>query len=339
MNIPRKSDEEGYQIHEKIRPPDEKIIRSRPWKRVMIAAAILLLVGAGPYVWYLSTSGSVPFSTGSTAAAGEIKAPSSNKAILILASGEKVNLGNAAKGQVAKEGNSTIMKVGDGQLMYEGAMGRVGNDQLAYNTIFNPRGSKVMDVTLSDGSRVWLNAGSSLTYPAVFGDLERKVAVDGEAYFEIAYDKNRPFRVTKNEMLVVVLGTHFIVNAYDDEDQIAVTLLEGAVKVNKGMTFASLAPGQQAVVATGITVNSHVDVDAAIAWKDGLFSFQDSDLQGVLRQISRWYDVKVVYEGNTPSRKFEGEFQRDLNLSQVLKILERNNIRYKLEGKAIVITN
>src|SRR6185312_1588485 len=194
---------------------------------------------------------------------------------------------------------------------------------------------------LSDGSKVWLNAESAITFPTAFTGNERKVTIKGEAYFEVAHDASKPFQVTVNGMQVQVLGTHFNINAYEDDDYIKTTLLQGSVKVTKGNESVLIAPGEQAKVnnASGdIKIKKDVDLDEAVAWKNGFFYFSHADLQTVLRQFSRWYDVDVEYEGVLPKRLFEGKIQRSLNLSEALRILETNDVHFKIMGKKIEVT-
>lgn len=191
---------------------------------------------------------------------------------------------------------------------------------------------------LADGSHVWLNTGSSVTYPVAFGKNERKVFVTGEAYFEVAHDASRPFIVKKADMEITVLGTHFNVNAYDDENSIRVTLLEGAVKVKKGHASEMLSPGQQAeVVNTGIAVANTVNTEAVMAWKNGYFHFGNTGIAELMKQLARWYDIDIVYKGEVPQRAFGGEISRNANLSQILNILNESNVKCRLEGKKLII--
>ncbi len=191
---------------------------------------------------------------------------------------------------------------------------------------------------LADGSKVWLNAGSSLLYPVSFISDERKVSVTGEAYFEVAHNVSRPFIVNHGSMEVRVLGTHFNVNAFEDDDSnIKVTLLEGSVKIDNGNAANFLKPGQQALVSKEIKLVNDVNLDLVMAWKNGYFQFDRASLQNVLNQVSRWYDVDVVYEGKNQPRQFVGEIQRDLNLSEMLKLLKINKVNFKIEGKNLSI--
>lgn len=265
----------------------------------------------------------------------DIKAPQSNKAMITLSGGQQVYLDSAGNGALAIQGNVKLVKLANGNIAYQHNSGEVST-KMEYNTLSNPRGSKVINMDLTDGSKVWLNAGSSLTYPVVFMGSERKISVTGEAYFEVAHDASRSFIVTNGNMNVAVLGTHFNVNAYEDDgDDVKVTLLKGSVKVNNENTTGLLKPGQQAVVTKEIKVVNDVNLDLVMAWKNGYFQFDNASLQIVLKEVSRWYDVNVVYEGKNHPRQFLGEIQRDLNLSEMLKILERNKVHFNLQGKEL----
>jgi transmembrane sensor len=275
-----------------------------------------------------------------------VAAPTRTKATITLADGRIVELDSLANGTLATQGNVKLVKLANGQIAYETVSGEIVNPSTAlrmqYNTLTNPRGSKVIDMALIDGSHVWLNAGSSVTYPVVFVGNERKVSVSGEAYFEVTHNAAMPFKVSKEETTVEDLGTHFNVNAYEDEEDIKVTLLEGSVKIlrsaqdDKGTL---LKPGQQAVVREGenIHVVNDVDVEMIMGWKNGKFEFDKTDLTTIMRQISRWYDVEVVYEKKATTEKFGGGISRNLPLSGVLQMLENSGVHFRLEGKKLFV--
>jgi ferric-dicitrate binding protein FerR (iron transport regulator) len=208
-----------------------------------------------------------------------------------------------------------------------------------YNTISTPKGGQYQ-VTLSDGSKVWLNAASSLRFPATFSGKERKVELTGEGYFEVAHNKKMPFHVTVNDLDVEVLGTHFNINAYADESAIKTTLLEGSVKVVKGNETKIIEPGEQASVTTSedeINVKQQVDLEQVVAWKNGIFQFERADIESVMRQISRWYDIDVDYHGRV-SEHFGGTISRDVNISDVLKMLEMTGgVNFKIDGKKVIV--
>jgi ferric-dicitrate binding protein FerR (iron transport regulator) len=210
-----------------------------------------------------------------------------------------------------------------------------------YNTLGTPRGGQYR-LMLPDGSKVWLNAISSIRYPAAFTGKERVVEITGEAYFEVAKDATHPFKVLvhNGDMEISVLGTHFNVNAYNDEPIIKTTLVEGSVKVTRDKQTAVIKPGEQTELNSSgaLKIIHDADIDEAVAWRNGLFEFQDADLQSILRQVMRWYDVEVDYQGNIPERFFTAIISRDKTLTGVLEILKLSDIDYKLDGKKLVIT-
>jgi len=211
-------------------------------------------------------------------------------------------------------------------------------NSLVYNTATTPRGGQYQFI-LSDGTKVWLNSASSIKYPVQFIGNERKVELTGEAYFEVVHNAKMPFRVVSNGQTVEDLGTHFNINAYNDENVIKTTLLEGSVKVSSAAGNNTIKPGQQAVLNNGnISVINDADLDAAVAWKNGFFYFDDNNIQEVMRQLARWYDVDIKCEGELPSRQFSGEISRNVKASQILDILSFKKIHYKIDGKSIVIT-
>ncbi|TZF86301.1 DUF4974 domain-containing protein (plasmid) [Pedobacter sp. BS3] len=300
--------------------------------------------------------------------------PGGNKAFLILANGKKISLTDAAKGKLAEQSGVKITKTADGQLVYTVSKTtsslKARKGAVAFNTIETPRGGQYQ-VILPDGTKVWLNAASSLTYPTVFTGNERRVTLTGEGYFEVAKaplnppkggksgttnslsrqltgqgEARLPFIVTAGNQEVEVLGTHFNINAYTDEEAIRTTLLEGSVKVSYLTSHIShlnngvrLKPGQQARLskASGIEV-MNVNTEDAVAWKNGYFKFNRDNTPGVMRQISRWYDIDVVYEGNIPDYEFVGVIRRSVTISQVLKMLELSNVHFRIEGRKVIIT-
>jgi transmembrane sensor len=319
---------------------NDKHIKSKPAVSLLrpthwwAAASVIVLFGTAGYFLFFNKK------TEPTAIVKvkyqDIKAPQISKAVISLANGQKVYLDSLSNGALSI-GPVKLVKLPNGEIAYQQTPGEA-NGQIKYNTLSNPRGSKVINMLLADGSKVWLNAGSSLTYPVSFYTKERKVAVTGEAYFEVFHDASRPFIVSNGSMNIRVLGTHFNVNAFEDKDKdIKVTLLQGLVEINNGKTSDLLKPGEQASVNEEIKVESDVDLDKVMAWKNGFFGFDNATLHEVLKEISRWYDVEVTYEGTNQSRAFTGEIQRDLSLSEVLKILERNKVHFKIEGKKLIV--
>jgi hypothetical protein len=298
------------------------------WQKIAVAASILLVMGLGT-LFLVQNGNQSPVVV--TPRLADDKEPGKTGAILTLSNGSKIVLDSAGNGLLTNQNNTTVSKK-NGGLVY-----KAGSDaQTVYNTMTTPR-ARQYNLELSDGTKVWLNASSSITFPTSFAANERKVILTGEAYFEVAKDKTRPFRVSVNDMQVNVLGTHFNINAYDDEAAVNTTLLEGSVLLTEKGKKVLLKPGQQAQKqkSGAIIVNDNVNLDEVMGWKNGVFYFENASLQTVLRQVSRWYDVDVVFEKGVPARIFEGEIQRNLQLSQVLKILEKNKVHFKIDGKIL----
>nr|WP_295869648.1 FecR family protein [uncultured Chitinophaga sp.] len=305
----------------------------RTWYRIPAAAAVLALLLWGAYTLTKPATAPVPAAHHSTMQ--DIPA-GGHKATLTLANGARIVLDDAANGTVASQGGVSIQKTTNGQLVYT----VTNNSRLTdtgYNTIQTPKGGQYQ-VNLPDGSKVWLNAATSLTFPAAFGTGSRTVALNGEAYFEVAATANaQPFTVHVNDLSIDVLGTQFNVMAYADEQNSHTTLLTGAVRVTKGNVSKVLQPGQQAVAGNRVQVRT-ADTGAAVAWKNGMTVFTDADIHSIMRQIARWYDVDIVYQGEIPQRQFTGKIPRTANVSKVLKILELSNIHFTIEGRKIIVT-
>lgn len=312
--------------------PGRVVPMHRRLVKMTAAASILLLVGLGSYLIFFNRNKQEEIAK-TIETAKDVKAPESNRAMITLADGRKVYLDSAMNGELAFQGNVKLVKLANGQIAYQTASGEIAKE-LQFNTLNNPRGSKVIDMQLSDGSHVWLNAGSSVTFPIAFVGNERKVSVTGEAYFEISHDKTKPFIVSANNKAdVTVLGTHFNVNAYDDEATLKVTLLEGSISVNNTI----IKPGQQAQVSSDIKVVNKVDLAEVMAWKNGNFKFTRTDLKVIMREIGRWYDVEVSYEGNIPVQLYNIGVPRTANVSEVLRGLEFTGAHFSIEGKKIIV--
>lgn len=304
-----------------------------------IAAALIPLLAIGTYLWFQVNEPRKESDSGISQLPVDIL-PGKNGAILTLADGAKVILDSLGNGVVATQ-SGTVIILENGELAY-GPM--PGSDQeIVYNTMTTPNGRQFL-VTLSDGTKVWLNAASSLRYPAVFAGKERNVEVTGEAYFEVAENAEKPFIIKLNDQTQIeVLGTKFNVNAYSDEASINTTLLSGSVRVvTDANNSVVLKPGQQAQVFSGKTASRvlvvpEVNTDQIVAWKNGSFNFNDKTLRDVMRQLARWYDMEVVYDGNVPDKIFFGEMGRDLNLSQCLNVLERMEVHFRIEGRKLIV--
>jgi ferric-dicitrate binding protein FerR (iron transport regulator) len=306
-----------------------------------VAAAILLLIGAGIYFF---APHHPPAMIPQPATATRDVAPGKQGAILTLADGRTVVLDSLGNGVVATQSGSKVV-LNDGQLAYTSEDKNTTTSETSYNTITTPRGRQ-FQVTLPDGTRVWLNAASSLRYPTAFTEKERKVEMTGEAYFEVARvqskdGNNTPFLVNINATTQVqVLGTHFNVNAYADEVTCNTTLLEGSVRVVNGNEKVMLRPGQQARTGRTTTTNiiPNANVEKIMSWKNGKFDFQDATLEEVMRQLQRWYDIDIVYEKGVPKIEFIGKMGRDLSLSEVLSGLQMSKVHFRLEeGRKLVV--
>lgn len=318
------------------------------WRRYAAAAAVVVLLGtAAGYFFSRQPSRQGSGVTGEQLAAAGIQ-PGGNKAVLTLANGETIVLDDAKEGPLGQQGNTRVIKLNSGQLAYTAANGADAGKVL-YNTIATPRGGQ-FQVVLPDGSKVWLNAASSLRYPTSFHGEEREVELNGEAYFEISSitvtGKNgqahkKPFRVKTGNMAVEVLGTHFNVAGYADEQAIKTTLTEGSVKLVSGSASTLIKPGYQGILTASARAFEVVpaNIDETLAWKNGNFCFNKADIQTIMRQIARWYDVEVVYEGVPTEREFVGTINRQEKLSKVLRLLELSNVHFRIEGRKIIVVS
>lgn len=268
--------------------------------------------------------------------------PGSAKATLTTANGEMLVLEQAANGLIAKSGNAKVFKTHNGQVIYnlkdQKQLSPV--QQVSYNTLTTPKGGEYQ-VVLADGTKIWLNAASSITYPTTFNNKERRVKLSGEAYFEVAKDARKPFFVNTENGQIRVLGTHFNISAYLDDEVTSTTLLEGAVQVTKNRSSSLLKPGQQASISRG---SDHIKVAKAnisevMAWKNGYFIFDEDNIAGIMKKVARWYDVDVQYHGPTDDQKFGGTFHRSKSITELLHYLEKiGNIHFLITGRRITVT-
>lgn len=319
----------------------------RGWFRYA-AAAVVLVSAAITAIVVSSDQQASSETTSQTLNSTEI-APGGDRAILTLADGRNIALDNASNGQLAQQGSSQVVKLANGKIVYKPKPNGLPVKELMWNTMSTPIGGQYQ-VTLPDGTRVWLNAASSITFPTAFVSSKRQVKINGEVYFEVAKNKQKPFIVDiDGKSLVEVLGTSFNINSYKDEETIKTTLLEGTVKVTANDKSVILNPGQQATIAVaasdrqskdaaGILVNFNIDLAQAVAWKNGIFNFHGMNVREVMRQMERWYDINVKYEGNVPPIIFKGEMYRTSNLSQVLDIFKKLGLAFRMEGKTLIIT-
>ncbi|MCF3110640.1 FecR domain-containing protein [Niabella sp. CC-SYL272] len=306
--------------------------KKRKLYRYAAAAAVLFAVAMGSYLYLIHRSSDGIKKTEKLASSAADIAPGRNVATLQLADGTEIALDDLSNGAIAQDGSNTIYKNGDGQLTYVAADGAY-TGKMVSNTLKTPRGGQYQ-LTLPDGSKVWLNAASQLTYKISKIAPERLVELQGEAYFEVAKDARRPFKVRSGNQVVEVLGTHFNVSSYDDDPSIKTTLAEGSVKIveTDGRSNVTLEPGQQATLDHKNRLSvARVDVSDAIAWKNGKFSFNQTDIHAVARQLSRWYNVEVVFKGKVANINLSGEVHRNTNASKVLEILSFYNLNCKIE--------
>lgn len=305
------------------------------WLRWSAAAAVLLLLAGGAYWLSSKPTPEVPVAVAPAPANRLVNdvAPGQEGAILTLSTGETIVLDNAVNGALAQEGATEVIKQ-NGQIVYKGKDAAAA---VVYNTMTTPRGRQY-SLLLADGTRVWLNAASSITYPTAFTGKERKVDVTGEVYFEVVHNAGMPFVVQKDGVRVQVLGTHFNVNSYNEESSLNVTLLEGAVRVVSGIHRSDIRPGQQAQVREGsLQLVNNVNLEEVMAWKNGTFRFGGTGIETIMRQLSRWYDVEVVYNKKI-DEIFYAEIPRNTPLSDVLKALAlTGEVRFAIEGKKIIV--
>ncbi|WP_341835925.1 FecR domain-containing protein [Chitinophaga pollutisoli] len=303
-------------------------VRRLPVRRWVAAAAVLLLLGAGGAFFLTRPSSKSPSVAEAKPISAADIAPGSDKAVLTLADGSVVTLDSAGN-QVIRQGE-TLVRQQNGKLLYSVAGHPVA---AGFNTLTVPRGGQ-FQIVLPDGSRVWLNSTSKLRFPTAFHDNKRVVELEGQGYFEVSKDALKPFIVQTQAANVEVLGTGFDVMAYPDERTMNTTLLEGAVKVKD----VRLKPGQQARLehATGTITVAPADVQQVIAWKTGFFEFDNADIDDILRQAARWYDVEVVYRGKT-KLLIGGRISRQLPLSELLKMLEDNGAKFSMEGRRLIV--
>jgi transmembrane sensor len=308
--------------------------------RYSIAAAASVLFLLALVIWLMTDTQKVanPVSTAKVIK-NDIKAPETNRATITLSNGRTLYLDSFKNGKLLAVDGVEIDKLEDGKLQYRG-----NSTSAIFNTLNNPKGSRPIDITLADGSRVWLNAASSVTFPVAFAGNERKVEINGEAYLEVAHDASKPFVVKKGNMQVQVLGTKFNVNAYNDEENIKITLLEGSVSVNSTASTGvsskpvKIKPGQQAkFTELTIAVDNDINIEEVMAWKNGIFKFNDVTIEPLMRQIEKWYGVEVVYEGKVNSH-FIATIPKTVSAENVFKILEQTGgVHFRIEGTKVVV--
>jgi transmembrane sensor len=323
--------------HIALKPNEAKV--SRLWPRIAAAASVLLFISFGTYFLLHKKA---PLEQLSQNQIPDI-VPGGNKAILTLGSGEKIILKTAHNGLLAEQGASTIDKTPDGVIVYRQSVnkGTQNSELVTYNAVTIPRGGEYQVIILPDGSKVWVNSASSLRFPTAFIGNERKVELTGEAYFEVAHNPAKPFRIASKGQTVEVLATGFNINSYDDEPTVKTTLIEGKVKITATSNNAVriLQPGQQSALNTNSFTVNQVDTEEAVAWKNGQFMFNNSNITYIMRTISRWYDIEVDYNGAVPGEGFYGGVSRFKNVSEVLNTLQlTGKVHFKINGRKITVS-
>lgn len=314
-----------------------KLISMRAWRIVAAASIILFIVG------YLFLTPGKKGTQGLEviAVTSELDSilPGGNKAILTLSDGSQIVLDSTDNGNISRQGNVTVIKLADGELSYQGK-NENGEKKVVYNTISTPRGGQYQ-LILADGTKVWLNAASTLTFPTSFPGGKREVTLEGEGYFEVKRDVNKPFFVHTSYMDVNVLGTQFNVSAYPDENVKHVTLINGSVNVDAGGREQVLRQGEQSWLNTRtdqLQKRTRIDTEEFTAWKDGYFYFNETSIQTVMRQFSKWYDIDVSYKGHIPKTRYNGKIYRDMNLQKVVDILSFTSLKIELKGKDLIVS-
>lgn len=319
-----------------ISQPDEKHGYSIKW---LIAAASIVIISA---IGLFLHTNKAPFPqnipNSKIACEGKIK-PGGNKAILTLSNGSTINLDATSNGVILKQHGLEIKKDKDGHLIYTASApdAKAVNEEITYNTIETPKGGQYQ-VRLPDGTNVWLNASSSLKFPTQFKGRQRNVELTGEAYFEVTKDEEKPFKVITNRQVIEVFGTHFNVNAYEDEEFAKTTLLEGSVKVSRQNRSILLKPGQQCVIKGNYFDVSAVNVNTIVDWKNGHFIFRQDDIRGIMRKLARWYNIDVEYAGKLEGLNFTGNVSRSKSLDEILRVLTlTGDVKFKIEGRRVTV--
>lgn len=312
---------------------EDEPVQKKLWPTMLVAASVIIALTLGIYFY---PSFQKPLSMEEAVVKNGIT-PGGNKAYLTLANGNRIALTDASNGEIARQSGISITKTANGELVYT-AMEQGTSDKPSFNTFETPKGGQYQ-LRLPDGTKVWLNSASTLTYPASFAMLKtRQVVLKGEAYFEVSKDKNHPFVVKTDKQEVKVLGTHFNVNAYADEPTVKTTLIEGRVIVDTEKDTKELNPGEQAVVTSSMVNVFSADIYQTMAWKNGDFVFEGASLRTIMRQISRWYDVDLSYEGTIAELQFGGSISRNKNLYEVLRALEMTRgVHFKIEGRRVLV--
>lgn len=339
-DLPQVSEAGKYDQMERIRAklaahssvPESSTTPVRIWYRIAVAASVILAVSVGVYFFMHKPAATQRI----VQSKPRDLAPGSDKAVLTLADGKQIPVGGAKASLLAYQGNTRINLTSGNEVIYSPGEEKRA-DKMQYNTLSTPRGGQYAMI-LSDGTKVWLDAASSITFPVSFTTKSRDVKIKGQVYFEVARKAGAPFKVAAGSQTVEVLGTSFNINAYNDEPAVKTTLLDGSIKISAPGSKVILKPGQQALTSESkISVTTDAGVDEAIAWHKGMFEFHDADIKTMMRQLARWYNVDVSYEGKITDRRFSGKIYRNLSALKVSDILSYKDIHFRIEGEKIIV--
>ncbi|MET3499736.1 hypothetical protein ABIC45_001327 [Mucilaginibacter rubeus] len=331
------NDKAWNELLRKLPEPESESVRRFNYTSLLKYAAIVILTLSISILLYLRNENRVKGNDKSQIAQATMIKPGSNKAILILGNGQKLALKNHTQVSINEDDGTAVSNKNE-ILAYKHAGKANAGQQVIYNTIVVPRGGEYQ-LVLADGSKIWMNSSSSLRYPTSFSGSERKVYLSGEAYFEVAKNARMPFIVKTDKAEVKVLGTHFNVKAYNDEELYKTTLLEGAVSVQSSAMINEIKPGQQVIIngQGQQKITSNINVEEEVAWKNGLFMFTKADIKDVMQQVSRWYDIEVVYEGKVPDLQFSGQLSRKVDFSGFTNILKYAGLNFTIKGKTVIV--
>ncbi|MBS1592647.1 MAG: FecR family protein [Bacteroidetes bacterium] len=349
MNFSNKEEEQAYlRMKQNIqkRIVEQPVVSMYPKLKKLMAIAAILLVIIGSYWVYTIQNPKTKLAP--ITAKNDLASPQSSKAVITLADGTKLPIDSLSNGTLAVQNNISIVKNKNGEIVYSNTTSTNTNTE-TYNTLYNPRGSKMVALTLNDGTKVWLNSESSLKYPVAFAGNYRQVEITGEAYFEVEHNKQHPFKVKlPNGFIIEDIGTAFNINTYTDEPFSKATLIEGKVDIYNSSTpnqsTISLIPGYQASFTGASLENIKVknvedEIEEVTAWKNGLFHFENADIKTILRQFARWYDLDISYAGEIKNKKFFAIIHKNSSLNEVIKALQASSYEFELKGKELTVRN
>ncbi|WP_036692538.1 FecR family protein [Pedobacter glucosidilyticus] len=335
-------DQHLLQNMEKAKQAKVVSLRKKRYRLVGVAASFILMISIASF-YFVSNYTQNEKSKQPEIARANIITPGEDKAVLTLANGEKIILKEQNNELLSKEAGLMVYNSKEGALVYKAGAASSTSEAITYNTISTPRGGQYK-LILEDGSKIWLNAASSIKFPTRFDSKQRKIEISGEVYCEISKDPKRPFRVSYGNQMVEVLGTQFNINAYIDEKITKTTLIEGSIRLANTQTLQSklLTPGDQArmtSVNNQLNVN-RVDIEEVIAWKEGYFMFNEEPLESIMRKVSRWYDVEVVYKSGIPQKKLGGKISKFNNVNELLDVLAATgSVKFEIQGRRIIVMN